>query len=136
MQECSENRSNHRSPYKGLGPTFLHLPLVIFIFIPIIFILVAVSKKWFATLPPDLQKIVEDDAAKEDMAINPWATDYDEKARGVWTGRGGELISLPPEEQSSMMEGLASVGDDVSKKKPAVAAAYQIVTAAAHRVQP
>ena len=102
---------------------------------PAIFILVTVNKKWFTTLPPDLQKIVQDDAAKEDAAINPWATDYDEKARGVWTGKGGELISLPPEEQSSMMEGLASVGEDVSKKKPAVAAAYQIVTAAAKRVQ-
>jgi len=53
----------------------------------------------------------------------------------VWTQRGGELISLPPEEQSAMMETLASVGEDVSKKNPALAAAYKVVTDAAKRAR-
>jgi hypothetical protein len=48
---------------------------------------------------------------------------------------GGELISLPPEEQATMMEMLASVGEDVSKEKPALHEAYEIVADAARRTR-
>jgi TRAP-type C4-dicarboxylate transport system substrate-binding protein len=101
---------------------------------PAIFLVIEISRKWYTALPPDLKKIVDDDAAKEAVAINPWASDYDEKARKVWTGKGGELISLPPDEQSALMEGLSSVGEDVSKKKPLLDAAYQTVAQAAKRL--
>jgi TRAP-type transport system periplasmic protein len=102
---------------------------------PAIFIAVEISKKWYDALPPDLQKIIDDDAARESVAINPWATDYDEKARHVWEAKGGELISLPPDEQAAMMETLASVGEDVAKAKPSLNAAYSIVTDAAKRIR-
>jgi TRAP-type transport system periplasmic protein len=100
---------------------------------PAIFIGVEISKKWYEALPKDLQAIVDRDAKKEAVAINPWAADYDAKARGRWQQQGGELISLPPEEQSAMMETLASVGEDVAKKNPNLAAAYKVVTDAAKR---
>ena len=47
----------------------------------------------------------------------------------------GELIGLPPDEQSAMMETLASVGEDVSKSKAELSAAYQLVTDAAKRTR-
>jgi len=100
---------------------------------PAIFIAVELSKKWYEGLPKDLQDIVDNDAKKVGVAINPWATDYDAKARGVWKQSGGELVSLSPTEQSAMMETLASVGEDVAKKQPALAEAYKIVTEAAKR---
>jgi hypothetical protein len=53
------------------------------------------------------------------------------KFRKLWVERGGELISLPLNEQQSMMKTLSSVGADVSNKKPQLAAAYKIVTQAA-----
>lgn len=102
---------------------------------PAIFLIVELNQKWFASLPPDLQKVVSADAAKESTAVNPWATDYLAKERVVWTSQGGELISLPPDEQASMMETLDSVGEDVSKPKSAVRAAFEIVVAAAKRVR-
>jgi hypothetical protein len=40
------------------------------------------------------------------------------------------LISLPADEQSAMLGILASVGEDVSKTKPKLHAAYQSITAA------
>jgi hypothetical protein len=43
------------------------------------------------------------------------------------------LISLPPDEQASMLKTLASVGDDVSKTKPQLSEAYKVVTSAAQR---
>ena len=41
------------------------------------------------------------------------------------------MISLPRDEQASMLKIVAGVGDDVSNAKPQLAAAYKIVTDAA-----
>ena len=102
---------------------------------PAVFIIVEVSQKWYDSLPPDLQKIVDQDGAAELAAIAPQALQIFATMRKGWTDGGGELISLPPDEQASMMAMLASVGDDVSKTKPDVREAYEIVTAAAKGVR-
>jgi TRAP-type C4-dicarboxylate transport system substrate-binding protein len=103
---------------------------------PQIFLMLEISQKWYDSLPPDLQKIVDQDGTRETLAINPAAVDLFNKARQAWTEKGGELISLPADEQAKMMQTLSSVGDDVSKAKPAVREAYEIVAAAAKRTQP
>jgi TRAP-type transport system periplasmic protein len=102
---------------------------------PAIFLIVEVSRKWYETLPPDLQQIVDKDAAAQSVAINPTAIDIVNKARKTWVEKGGELIYLPADEQAAMMKTLSTVGADVAKSKPNVAAAYQIVTAAAARAK-
>jgi TRAP-type C4-dicarboxylate transport system substrate-binding protein len=98
---------------------------------PAIFAIVEFSRKWYDALPKDLQQIVDRDAAKESVAINQGAADFVQKMRKLWVERGGELISLPPDEQAEMLKRLTSVGADVTKSKPALAAAYKLVTAAA-----
>jgi hypothetical protein len=55
--------------------------------------------------------------------------------RKAWAASGGELVSLPQNEQAEMMHMLASVGYDVSKSKPALREAYQVVTDAAQRTR-
>jgi hypothetical protein len=45
------------------------------------------------------------------------------------------VISLPPEEQSAMINALASVGEDVSATKPELRAAYHIISDAARRTR-
>jgi len=102
---------------------------------PAVFIVVEVSQKWYDSLPPDLQKIVDEDGAKESVAIAPQALQIFATMRKGWTDGGGELISLPPDEQATMMTTLASVGDDVSKTKPAIRDAYEIVVDAAKRLR-
>jgi TRAP-type C4-dicarboxylate transport system substrate-binding protein len=102
---------------------------------PAIFAVVEVSKKWYDALPPDLQQIVDQTAAAETVAINPQAAEITENSRKVWTDTGGELISLPPDEQASLLKLLSSVGADVSKEKPLLADAYKIVTEAAARIK-
>jgi hypothetical protein len=61
--------------------------------------------------------------------------DFVDKMRKTWVERGGELISLPPDEQAAMMKALASVGSDVSKSKPQLSAAYKVVVDAAARAR-
>ena len=102
---------------------------------PAIFGIVEISKKWYNSLPTDLQQIVDKDAVSESRAINPQAIEINDRARKTWVDGGGELISLPANEQSAMLKILASVGEDVSKTKPQLSAAYQVVTEAARSTQ-
>ena len=102
---------------------------------PSIFIIIEISRKWYDSLPADLQQIVDRDAAKESVAINSFAIDLNARVRQGWLDKGVELISLPAEEQSAMMETLASVGEDVAKSKPDLNAGYQVVVEAANRTR-
>jgi TRAP-type C4-dicarboxylate transport system substrate-binding protein len=102
---------------------------------PAIFIIVELNSKWYASLPPDLQKIVSRDAAEQAVAINPQAEAIIKQSVKGWRDHGGELINLPAAEQTEMLKTLASVGGDVSAKDPVLAAAYKTVTAAAERAQ-
>jgi len=102
---------------------------------PAIFAIVEISKKWYDTLPPDLQQIIDRTAARETVAVNPQASEITGNSRTVWTDTGGELISLPADEQSALLTLLASVGADVSKQKPQLSAAYKIVSEAAERTK-
>jgi TRAP-type C4-dicarboxylate transport system substrate-binding protein len=102
---------------------------------PAIFGIAEVSKKWYDSLPADLQQIVDQDAASESVTINPQAIEVNERAREAWMDGGGELTSLPADEQSAMLKILASVGEEVSKTKPQLSAAYQVVTEAAQRAR-
>jgi TRAP-type C4-dicarboxylate transport system substrate-binding protein len=102
---------------------------------PVVFGLAAISKKWYDALPPDLQQIIDKDAAAAAIAVNPQAAEIIAKADKSWTDSGGEIIKLPPDEQAAMLKTLATVGEDVSKTKPALSAAYKVVTDAALRTK-
>jgi TRAP-type C4-dicarboxylate transport system substrate-binding protein len=102
---------------------------------PATFVILEVSRKWYDSLPTDLQEIVDKDAASESVAINPQADEIYDQARKAWTDSGGELISLPPDEQATMLKIISSVGDEVSNAKPQLSAAYQVVTDAAQHVR-
>jgi len=102
---------------------------------PAVFAIAEVSKSWYDSLPADLQKIVDNDAAAQQAAIGPLATEIVNKARKGWTDSGGELISLPPDEEADLMKIFLTAGAEVSKTKPAIEAAYKIVTEAAQRTR-
>jgi TRAP-type transport system periplasmic protein len=102
---------------------------------PSIFLMLEISKTWYQSLPPDLQAIIDKDAAGETVAINQAALDLFNRARETWTTNGGELISLSADDQVRLMQTIASVGEDVSRSKPALHDAYEIVAEAAKRTQ-
>ena len=102
---------------------------------PSIFLMLEISKTWYQSLPPDLQAIIDKDAAGETVAINQAALDLFNRARETWTTNGGELISLSADDQVRLMQTIASVGEDVSRSKPALHDAYELVAEAAKRTQ-
>ena len=100
---------------------------------PTIFIIVMINKKWYDALPKDLQDIIDKEGAAQSLAIAPTALELRKQSESSYSSSGGELIKLSPVDQSSLLKTLTSVGADVSKAKPALAAAYKIVTDAAQR---
>ena len=102
---------------------------------PAVFIMVEVNKSWYDLLPADLQKMVDNAAAAEQGAIAPVASDIVSKARKGWTAAGGELISLPPDEQAELLKTSSSSVAEVVKAKPSLKADYEVVNAAAQRTQ-
>ena len=102
---------------------------------PAIFLIAVVNKKWFESLPRDLQEILERDAAAQALAINPFAVEEVKESEAGFASKGGELIALPPAEHAEMMKTISSVAPDVSAKNAALAAAYKIVAEAAARTR-
>jgi TRAP-type C4-dicarboxylate transport system substrate-binding protein len=102
---------------------------------PAVYVVVEISKTWYDSLPADLQKIIDQDAAAEQAAIIPTAAEIVNKARKGWTDNGGELISLPADEQADLMKIFSGAVADVVKTKPAIADAYKVVTEAAQRTK-
>jgi len=100
-----------------------------------IFYVVEISKKWYDSLPPDLQKIVDRDAASTALNFSPRQKEIEDASTKAWTAGGGEFVNLPPNEEAEMIKTMSSVGAEISKKKPDVAEAFKIVSDAAQRAK-
>src|SRR6476660_6314776 len=83
------------------------------------------SKAWLDKLPPDLSKIIVEEARK----LQPWArqTAIDEVAalRKVWLERGGEIVTLPPAEQAELEKRLKPIGAEITQGDPVLKAFYE-----------
>ena len=102
---------------------------------PYVTSIAVISKKWVDGLPPDLQKIVRDDGLQVSKDIVPFVYEFFDAQRKLWVEQGGSLTSLPAEDQAAMIAKISSVGDDLSKDKPALNAAVKTVFAAAAKNQ-
>lgn len=100
---------------------------------PYINSIVVLSKRWLATLPPDLQKIVRDDAAKTSNEIVPFVKDFFTQQVAVWKSKGGVMTKPPAAEQAAMLAKVSSIAEDLSKDKPDLNKAVKLVFEVANR---
>ena len=98
-----------------------------------VFLVIETSRKWFDALPADLQEIVRDNADSVSGAILPWQLNEIATQRKGWTDHGGELISLPADEQAEMMRRMSTIAEDVGKSRPAIKEMYEQLRAALER---
>jgi hypothetical protein len=78
-----------------------------------------------------LQKVVEGASANEAAAIHPTMVKLYNNARKGWTDAGGELISLPPDEQATLMKKFSEAIAEVSNVNPRVSDFYKRLSARA-----
>jgi TRAP-type C4-dicarboxylate transport system substrate-binding protein len=90
-----------------------------------------ISKPWFDTLPPDLQKIVVDTGAALQAKAQQWEVDFTKQLEKDWNAVGGTVHTLPPDDLGTMKTLLDPVGDAATKDQPAVHDMLQMVRAAA-----
>jgi TRAP-type C4-dicarboxylate transport system substrate-binding protein len=86
-----------------------------------------ISKKWLDGLPPDLQKVVKDDAMKVSVDILPFIDQFFDDQIKIWKDSGGVLENLPTADQDEMLKKISSIGEDLSANKPGLAAAVKTV---------
>jgi TRAP-type transport system periplasmic protein len=91
------------------------------------------SKGWFDKLPADLQKVVVDAGQKVSRDSLAVQISQIKEHRENWTKNGGELAQLSPAEQEALAKSLASVGTEVTAKKPEEKALFDILTKVAKR---
>jgi TRAP-type C4-dicarboxylate transport system substrate-binding protein len=101
---------------------------------PFIFSMAFLSKKWFDSLPKDLQTTLDTDAGKAAAEVNPWAADFYSKESKIWSEHG-EIMQLPANEQAEMMNTLETVGQDVAKRKTDLDKAYAVFAEVAKRTK-
>jgi TRAP-type transport system periplasmic protein len=100
---------------------------------PMVSTIAVMNKKWVEALPPDLQKIVRDDAATVSKDIDPFVASFFAAQLKEWTDKGGELIELPTDEKAAFLAKTSNIGDELSKDKPHLNAAVKVVAEAAAR---
>ncbi len=100
---------------------------------PYVNVIIVMNKKWVEALPPDLQKILHDDAKTVSKEIVPFVDDFFAGQRKAWTDKGGELISLPADEEAEMIAKISSIGNDISAAKPNLNKAVGLVFESASR---
>jgi TRAP-type transport system periplasmic protein len=99
------------------------------------FIMAIVSKRWFDTLPAELQTMVLATAQEVGTEVNPWEVDFLARQRKVWVEKGGELEVLSPADKAEMMAKVGSVGDDIVRTKPELRPMWELLRAAVKRSQ-
>jgi TRAP-type transport system periplasmic protein len=98
-----------------------------------VFSMAAMSKRWFDTLPADLQAMVLSTAQETGAEINPWEIDFLVRQRKIWVDKGGELEVLSPADKADMMAKTGTIGDDIVKTKPELKPLWDLLRATVKR---
>ena len=91
------------------------------------------SKKFYDSLPPDLQKAVMDVGRELERYMEDVVIRYDRRAAQLWKSKGGEVIRLSTAERNEFMRRTLPIGDKVMGGDPAVSDMYNLLKKAAKR---
>jgi TRAP-type C4-dicarboxylate transport system substrate-binding protein len=76
------------------------------------------SKIWFDKLPPDLQNVITDSAKEVSEGIYDYSVKKMDETLATWKEKGGEVVSLPPEEEKALFATLKPLGLKIMSKRP------------------
>jgi TRAP-type transport system periplasmic protein len=98
-----------------------------------VFSVAMLSKRWFDGLPADLQTAVMAAAKQAEAEVTPWETDFLISQHKVWTGKGGELITLAADDKAEILAKVAPVGEEIVMAKPVLKPLWELMVATAKR---
>ncbi len=94
-----------------------------------------VNKKWFESLPGDVQAAMMEAGARTDREAFSFASALIERANKDWMANGGQLLKLPAAEQAKMMADLKSLGTQLLSTNPQVKGEYDELLRVAERTR-
>jgi len=97
------------------------------------FSLAAMSKRWFDTLPADLQAMVLATAHETGIEVNPWVVDFQARQRKTWVEKGGEIDMLSSTDKADLIAKTRPISDDIVQAKPELKPLWDLLRAAAKR---
>ena len=82
------------------------------------------NEGWFQSQPEEVREAIRAAGRAAEEAVFPWGVQNVERANAAWLAAGGQIHSLPPEQQESMMATFAEVGAAQIAGEPEVVAEY------------
>lgn len=83
-----------------------------------------VNEMWFQSQSPEVQDAIRAAGRAAEEAVFDWGVENVERANAAWLAAGGEIHTLPAEQQAQMMETFAEVGASTIADQPDVVAEY------------
>ncbi|MBI3436382.1 MAG: TRAP transporter substrate-binding protein [Proteobacteria bacterium] len=83
-----------------------------------------VNEAWFKAQPKDVQDAIRAAGREAEQEAFPWVLDNNKKANALWLANKGEILSLPPMEQASMMQSFVALGTKIVEQNPVVKAEF------------
>ncbi len=100
---------------------------------PYINSIAVMSKRWLATLPADLQKVIHEAGPRVSKDVVPFVKEFFAKQYEVWKSKGGVINKLSPDEHKAMLAKVTPIGEDLSKDKPELNKVVKLVFEVANR---
>jgi TRAP-type transport system periplasmic protein len=96
-----------------------------------------VNRKFMASLGPELEAIVREEAQKHQDIFSKRGVDDLARIRASWVSNGGKIVTLPPDEAKAYLETVTSVVPAIVDKDPQMKADYEALlnTAKKYRQQ-
>jgi TRAP-type transport system periplasmic protein len=98
-----------------------------------VFVLGAISKRWFDTLPADLRAMVLATAQETDTEVNPWIIEFNARQRMTWIEKGGQLDVLSAADKAEIIARTGSIGGDIVRTRPEFKPLWDLLGAAVKR---
>ncbi len=92
-----------------------------------------VNRGWMKSLGPDLEKIVREESAKAESLYSTWGVDDAKRAADTWQQKGGEVITMAPDQAKQYLADVTSVMPPILSANPKVKADYDALLAAAQK---
>lgn len=86
-----------------------------------------VNEDWFQSQPADVQEAIRAAGRAAEETAFPWGVQNVQNANASWTEHGGEIQSLPDDEQQALMTQFAEVGMAAIADQPEVMAEYDTI---------
>lgn len=90
--------------------------------------LTLVNEMWFQSQSAEVQQAIIDAGRAAEKTVLPWGIANVESANAIWLDNGGEIKSLPQDQQTKLMESFASKGSELISNEPEVLAEYERIS--------